>query len=97
MAHLLRWLGPLVLAGSMAGCGNAANDQPKIPFATHLTIVANPHAPPDAFYLPNPVQVHVGQIISWTNRATCGVIGLFDILENESIFSRLAVQDRNRG
>ncbi len=30
-------------------------------------------------------------------RATCGVIGLFDILENESIFPRLAVQDRDRG
>jgi len=32
-----------------------------------------------------------------TTRATCGVIGLFDILENESIFPRLAVQDRDRG
>ncbi len=36
-------------------------------------------------YVPNP------------HRATCGVIGLFDILENESIFPRLAVQDRDRG
>jgi len=69
-AHLLRSLGPLLLAGSAAGCGNAASDQSKIPFATHLTIVANPHAPPDAFYLPNPVQVHVGQIVSWTNKDT---------------------------
>jgi len=32
-----------------------------------------------------------------TVRATCGVIGLFDILENESIFPRLAVEDRDRG
>jgi len=40
------------------------------------------------------LEIHLG--VPGT-RATCGVIGLFDILENESIFPRLAVQDRDRG
>lgn len=46
------------------------------------------------------IHENVGETLPRGNRvfrASCEVIGLFDILQSESIFPRLAVQDRDRG
>ncbi len=70
----------------LAGCGAASGQgtaHPSIREMTHPRIVPNPSGHPDSFYLPNPIRVHVGQAITWTNRDT----DLHDVTSRDGWFS----------
>ncbi len=65
-----------VLTGGMilltAGCGSsqATPSRPPstpAPTVTHVRIVEHPGGDPDAFYRPDPITVHLGDAITWTN------------------------------
>jgi plastocyanin len=56
-----------------AGCGSNSAKQHVSSYAmTHPKIVPNPAKShnPDSFYVPDPIRVHVGQTITWTNKDT---------------------------
>lgn len=56
-----------------AGCGeNAAKPHISAYAMAHPNIAPNPgtNPNPDAFYVPNPIRVRVGQTITWTNKDT---------------------------
>jgi len=61
-------------AASIAGCGSNSSASKSASVAsvysmTHPQIVANTQgASPDAWYVPDPIRVRVGQAIIWTNQ-----------------------------
>ncbi len=60
----------------LAGCGSpfagGATATPTIPVGsiTHVTVIATKSGHPDALYDPDPIRVHVGQTITWSNTDT---------------------------
>lgn len=60
----------------LAGCSNplagGAAPSPTLPVgsSTHVTVAATKSGHPDALYVPDPIRVHVGQTIMWTNTDT---------------------------
>lgn len=69
----------------LAGCGSGNRPQPPVGvFADlHPNINQNKHGNyPDSFYVPNPIRVHVGQTITWTNRDN----DLHDVTSVDGIF-----------
>lgn len=70
---MIRVSAPLLAAGialATAGCGPSHTAVPK-PNATlgplRVRIVEHAGGDPDAFYRPDPIRAHVGEIITWTN------------------------------
>jgi len=66
------WLpaGPIGLALLASGCGTSSQSPPAIGTAAmlHPTVVQNRKGSnPDAFYVPNPIRIRVGQTVTWTN------------------------------
>jgi plastocyanin len=53
----------------LVGCGTSRDTQPTVsPQAmTHPRVVTHEGGNPDALYVPNPIRVHVGQTVTWTN------------------------------
>src|SRR5579859_1517148 len=60
----------------LAGCGSplagGATSTPTVPVGanTHVTVIATKSGHPDALYVPDPIRVHVGQTITWSNTDT---------------------------
>lgn len=60
----------------LAGCSSpfaaGATSTPMIPVGsnTHVTVIATKSGHPDALYVPDPIRVHVGQTITWSNSDT---------------------------
>lgn len=71
-AHsIVGWAAGVLAAIALSACGSpsATPDTHVSAHAmTHPTIVENTQSDdPDAFYRPDPIRVHVGQTITWTN------------------------------
>ena len=53
----------------LAGCGGTSAPAPSITVGTvtQIRIIATTSGHPDSLYVPDPIRVHVGQTITWTN------------------------------
>lgn len=58
----------VTVALCLAGCGSPAAHAPSTYQMTHPQIIPTRSGHPDALYVPDPIRVHVGQTVTWTNR-----------------------------
>jgi len=83
---------PLGLTLLAAGCGSSPASPPVGTAAMlHPTIVQDRKGnTPDAFYVPNPIRVHVGQTVTWTNDDN----DLHDVTADDGSFTSGAIAYR---
>jgi plastocyanin len=63
----------LLVAGLLAGCGGSSAGKSTGDSRwsmTNVGIVATKSGHPDALYIPNPIRVRVGKVVTWTNTDT---------------------------
>jgi plastocyanin len=69
-------LSTLLLTVALSACGTTSATGPAptpttpVGAITHVIIVPTKSGHPDSLYIPDPIRVHVGQTITWTNKDT---------------------------